>query len=300
MSMTGNCATRIARIVDRVSTVDELADLVGAGEVMVLSGAGLSTESGIPDYRGRSGVQHRHTPMTYQTFIGDPAARRRYWARSYLGWARIASALPNAGHHAVAGLEQLGLLTGIVTQNVDGLHQLAGAADVIDLHGNLDRVICLTCRVVAPRRDLDVRLRTANPTFDLNAFETNPDGDAEVDDVALLDFQLVGCLGCGSALLKPDVVFFGENVPRPRVDAAFAVLERTRLLLVLGSSLTVMSGYRFVLKAVERGIPIAIVNQGPTRGTPHATLTVDAPLGEALTALVRQLELEPAYQAEGA
>jgi NAD-dependent SIR2 family protein deacetylase len=275
-----------------VSTVDELADLVGAGDVMVLSGAGLSTESGIPDYRGPSGAQHRHTPMTYQTFMGETAARRRYWARSYLGWARIARALPNAGHRAVARLEQLGLLSGVVTQNVDGLHQLAGAADVIDLHGNLDRVICLTCRDVTSRRELDVRLRAANPSLQVADFETNPDGDAEVGDGALLGFQLVGCLGCGSELLKPDVVFFGENVPRQRVDAAFAVLERARLLLVLGSSLTVMSGYRFVLKAVERGVPVAIVNQGPTRGSGHAMLQVDEPLGVTLSALVHALDGE--------
>jgi NAD-dependent SIR2 family protein deacetylase len=273
-----------------VSSVFELTELVGAGEVMVLSGAGLSTESGIPDYRGPSGALHRHTPMTYQTFMGDSVARRRYWARSYLGWGRIATARPNAGHRAVARLEQLGLLTGIVTQNVDGLHQLAGATEVVDLHGTLDRVICLDCREVTPRRELDVRLRAANQTLAVAAFETNPDGDAEVGDEALLDFQLVGCAGCGSELLKPDVVFFGENVPRERVDAAYGLLERARLLLVLGSSLTVMSGYRFVLKAVERGIPVAIVNQGPTRGTPHATLTVDAPLGVTLSALAGRLD----------
>jgi NAD-dependent SIR2 family protein deacetylase len=279
----------------------ELAELVRAGLVMVLTGAGLSTESGIPDYRGPSGALHRHTPMTYQTFMGDPAARRRYWARSYLGWSRIASALPNAGHHGVAALQRLGVLTGIVTQNVDRLHQLAGAAGVIDLHGTLDRVICLGCREVTARRDLDARLRAANPSVAVTAFETNPDGDAEVGEDALLDFQLVGCAGCGSELLKPDVVFFGENVPRERADAAFGVLERARLLLVLGSSLTVMSGYRFVLKAVERGTPVAIVNQGPTRGSHLAALQIDAPLGKTLRELVGRVELlAESYQAEGA
>jgi NAD-dependent SIR2 family protein deacetylase len=278
----------------------ELAEMVGAGEVMVLTGAGLSTESGIPDYRGPSGALHRHTPMTYQTFMGDAAARRRYWARSYLGWSRIASALPNAGHHAVAALQRLGLLAGVVTQNVDGLHQRAGTAGVIDLHGTLDRVICLGCREVTRRRELDSRLQAANPSLAVRAFETNPDGDAEVGDEELLDFRLVGCASCGSELLKPDVVFFGENVPRQRADAAFGVLDRARLLLVLGSSLTVMSGYRFVLKAVERDLPVVIVNQGQTRGTPHATMQIDAPLGETLTALARRLEPAIAYQAEGA
>jgi NAD-dependent SIR2 family protein deacetylase len=282
-----------------VSNVFELAELVGSGQVMVLTGAGLSTESGIPDYRGPSGALHRHTPMSYQTFLGDTSARRRYWAGSYLGWGRIASALPNAGHRAVARLEKLGLLTGIVTQNVDGLHQLGGASEVIDLHGTLDRVICLDCREVTPRRDLDVRLRAANPELRTASFETNPDGDVEVGTDALDGFQLVGCAGCGSELLKPDVVFFGENVPRERVDAAYGHLARARLLLVLGSSLTVMSGYRFVLKAVERGVPVAIVNQGPTRGTPHALLQVDQPLGATLSSLVDVLTLGR-HQAEGA
>jgi NAD-dependent SIR2 family protein deacetylase len=267
----------------------ELAEAVAVGSVMVLSGAGLSTESGIPDYRGPSGMARGRTPMTYQVFMADAAARRRYWARSYLGWNRIAAALPNAGHAAVARLQQFGLLSGVVTQNVDGLHQAAGAREVIDLHGTLDRVICLDCHEVTGRRDLDSRLRAANPTLQVDTFAANPDGDAEVSDDALAGFRLVGCVGCGSELVKPDVVFFGESVPRPRVDACYQLLAASKLLLVLGSSLTVMSGYRFVLRAAEIGVPVVIVNQGTTRGAPHAVLNVDAPLGATLSDLAGRL-----------
>jgi len=280
--------------------ISRLTDAVAAGDVMVLSGAGLSTESGIPDYRGPSGAAHRHSPMTFQVFMGDASARRRYWARSYLGWGRIAAAVPNAGHHAVARLQQLGLLSGIVTQNVDGLHQLAGATEVVDLHGKLDRVVCMSCGDVTPRRALDVRLRAANPDLEVGAFAANPDGDAELPDEAFEGFRLVGCLRCGDELLKPDVVFFGENVPRPRVDACYHLVEGSGLLLVLGSSLTVMSGYRFVLRAAQRGVPVMIVNQGATRGAPHAALNLDAPLGATLSELADRLGAAAVYQAEGA
>jgi NAD-dependent SIR2 family protein deacetylase len=265
-----------------------LADLVGRGGVVVLSGAGLSTESGIPDYRGPSGVQRHSTPMTYQTFTRDPAARRRYWARSHLGWRTIARAAPNGGHCAVAELQRLGRLRGILTQNVDGLHQAGGAQDVIELHGNLDRVVCLDCGQTTGRIELEDRLRLANPGFAGTAGTVKPDGDVELDEPAVASFQPVSCQRC-TGVLKPDVVFFGESVPRGRVDASFALVESADALLVLGSSLTVMSGRRFVLRAAKLGIPVAIVNQGATRGDHHASLLVSGPLGQILPELTRRL-----------
>jgi NAD-dependent SIR2 family protein deacetylase len=263
-----------------------LRDLVHAGGVVVLSGAGLSTESGIPDYRGPSGALRRHAPMTYQAFTASPEARRRYWARSYLGWRQIAGARPNAGHRAVAALQERGLIAGIVTQNVDGLHQVAGASGVIELHGGLDLVVCLGCGLRDTRRALDERLRVANAEFVAAVARINPDGDAELSDDELDGFVPVGCNYCSADLLKPDVVFFGENVPRPRVDACYSLVESASSLLVLGSSLTVMSGLRFVKRAAALGVPVAIVNQGETRGDPLAELKIEAPLGPTLTALV--------------
>ncbi|MER5323241.1 NAD-dependent protein deacetylase [Streptosporangium roseum] len=271
-----------------------LVELLAAGEVVVLSGAGLSTESGIPDYRGPSGASRRHTPMTYQTFVGDPAARRRYWARSYVGWRAMTRAAPNSGHHAVAHLQRRGLVAGVVTQNVDGLHQAGGARAVVELHGSLHHVICLNCGDSSPREELDQRLTRANPYFGALATTVNPDGDVELGDEEVDGFQVVGCRACDGGVLKPDVVFFGETVPAERVRECFALVERARLLLVLGSSLTVMSGRRFVLHAAKLGIPVAIVNQGPTRGDKYATLAVDAPLGTALPELVRLVDTRAA------
>jgi NAD-dependent SIR2 family protein deacetylase len=269
--------------------VEELADLVAGGDVVVLSGAGLSTDSGIPDYRGATGSLRRHTPMTYQTFTRDPRGRHRYWARSYVGWRQIRGARPNDGHRAVGRLQTAGLLGGVITQNVDGLHQAGGARDVVELHGGLDRTVCLNCGDRASRAELDERLRAANPHFGPRTDEINPDGDAELPDEVLDGFVMVGCLACGDGPLKPDVVFFGETVPRDRVDQCFGLLEDSAGLLVLGSSLTVMSGYRFVLRAAKLGIPVAIVNVGPTRGDAKADVRVDAPLGVVLPALADRL-----------
>ncbi|MFI9843793.1 Sir2 family NAD-dependent protein deacetylase [Nonomuraea sp. NPDC051941] len=200
----------------------------------------------------------------------------------------MGQARPNAGHQAVAELERRGLLTGIVTQNVDGLHQAAGARRVIELHGGLDRVVCLSCRERTPRAELERRLRAANPAWEAAAARINPDGDAVLTDAQVTGFQVVDCVACGG-VLKPDVVFFGENVPRPRVDECFALVAGASLLLVLGSSLTVRSGLRFVTKAASLGIPIAIVNQGETGGDADASLTLDAPLGPTLTELTTRL-----------
>ena len=266
-----------------------LLDVVASGNVLALSGAGLSTESGIPDYRGPTGLARRATPMTYQTFTASAAARRRYWARSHLGWRHIAHAAPNLGHHAVAELGRRGLLAGIITQNVDGLHQAAGAPGVTELHGSLHRVICLSCGQRTARSDLHRRLATANPGWgEGSAALINPDGDAVLADDAAESFQVADCVSC-HGVLKPDVVFFGENVPRPRVEACYAMVERASSLVVLGSSLTVMSGFRYVRHAAKRQVPVVIVNQGPTRGDGYAAATLDAPLGQALTALVAGL-----------
>ncbi|QXJ19867.1 NAD-dependent protein deacetylase [Actinomadura graeca] len=274
-----------------------LADLVADGDVIVLSGAGLSTESGIPDYRGETGRRRRAEPMTFQRFTGSPAARRRYWARSHLGWRHIAGARPNAGHRAVAELQRRGLVGGVITQNVDGLHQAAGARDVVELHGGLDRVVCLACGDRTPRGLLHRRLRDANPGWEGRAETVNPDGDAVLDDAAAEAFRTVDCDRCGG-LLKPDVVFFGENVPPARVRECYGLTGGAGTLLVLGSSLTVLSGYRFVRHAAGLGIPVAIVNRGATRGDAHALVTLDAPLGRALTGLLA--ELGPAVPAERA
>jgi NAD-dependent SIR2 family protein deacetylase len=270
-----------------VQQVDELGGWVAEGGVVVLSGAGLSTDSGIPDYRGPSGSARRGSPMTYQAFTRDPIARRRYWARSHLGWRTIGDARPNDGHRAVARLAELGLIDGVITQNVDGLHQAAGARDVVELHGNLGRIACLACGELTGRAEHSARLDAANPHFAAVASAINPDGDAELADEQLDGFSVVDCLSCGG-MLKPDVVYFGETVPPERVSRSFALVAAARTLLVLGSSLTVMSGRRFVLRAAKEGIRVAIVNRGVTRGEPYAGLFIDAPLGIVLQHLARE------------
>jgi NAD-dependent SIR2 family protein deacetylase len=267
--------------------LDALAELVAGGDVVVLSGAGLSTESGIPDYRGPNGSLARRTPMTFQAFTCDEAARRRYWARSHLGWRTITRAKPNAGHRAVTDLQQRGLVCGVVTQNVDGLHQAGGTRSVIELHGTLDQVVCLGCGDTSARDELDRRLTLANPGFDARVTAVNPDGDVDLAEDQMESFRPVACRACDGGMLKPDVVFFGESVPAERVGRCFALVDNAKALLVLGSSLTVMSGRRFVLHAARLGIPVAIVNQGATRGDPYAAVTVDAPLGAVLPDLVR-------------
>ncbi|MEV4770385.1 NAD-dependent protein deacetylase [Micromonospora humida] len=266
-------------------TIDAVAALVAAGGVVVVSGAGLSTESGIPDYRGPTGAVRRHTPMTYQAFVGDAAARRRYWARSHLGWRTIVGATPNDGHRAVARLQAAGLVDGVITQNVDGLHTAAGSGQVVELHGRLDTVVCLRCGDRTSRAELHRRLVAANPGFDATVAVVNPDGDVDLDDDRVAGFRMVDCGCCGAGMLKPDVVFFGESVPAARVARCFAMVDAARAVLVLGSSLTVLSGRRFVLRAAKSGIPVVIANQGVTRGDGYAALRVDAPLGWFLPAL---------------
>ncbi|WP_432152368.1 NAD-dependent protein deacetylase [Streptomyces sp. bgisy029] len=268
--------------------LEPVADALDRGGVLVLSGAGISTESGIPDYRGEGGSLSRHTPMTYQDFTAEAQARRRYWARSHLGWRTFGSARPNAGHRAVAAFERHGMLSGVITQNVDGLHQAAGSEEVVELHGSLDRVVCLSCGTFSPRRELARRLEEANEGFAPVAATINPDGDADLTDEQVGDFRVVPCTVCGG-ILKPDVVFFGETVPPQRVERCRALVREADTLLVLGSSLTVMSGLRFVRQAAQAGQPVLIVNRDPTRGDRHALTRVALPLGTALTTVADRL-----------
>ncbi|EGX58454.1 Sir2-family regulator protein [Streptomyces zinciresistens K42] len=270
---------------------EPVAEALGGGGVLVLSGAGLSTESGIPDYRGEGGSLNRHTPMTYQEFTASARARRRYWARSQLGRRTFGRARPNAGHRAVAAFGRRGLLTGVITQNVDGLHRAAGSEGAVELHGSLARVVCLACGTFSARRELAERLEEANPGFDPVASAVNPDGDADLSDAQVGDFRVVPCARCGG-VLKPDVVFFGENVPPERVAHCRALVREAASLLVLGSSLTVMSGLRFVRQAAEAGKPVLIINRDPTRGDRHAVTRVALPLGATLTALAERLGVQ--------
>ena len=265
--------------------LDAVAALLERGDVLVLTGAGISTDSGIPDYRGPDGTR-RVTPMQYAEFLGSSQARQRYWARSYVGWQRFNLAKPNSGHEAVARLQRCGLVGPVITQNVDGLHQQAGATDVEELHGSLARVVCLTCGDRSSRWDLDDRMREANPTFTVTSDEIRPDGDIVLNELDVDAFRTPLCLVCGRDTLKPDVVFFGESVPKPLVEKCFRLTEEARALVVLGSSLKVMSGYRFVRRAAALDIPVAIITRGPTRGDEQASVQVDAPLGPTLAALL--------------
>jgi NAD-dependent SIR2 family protein deacetylase len=247
----------------------------GARRIFVLTGAGCSTSSGIPDYRDADGAWKRKPPVTYQAFVADPATYRRYWARSFVGWPRFSVARPNAAHHALAALEASGTLSILVTQNVDGLHQRAGSATVIDLHGRLDDVVCLACGQRSPRGDLQRVLEGANAGWRATHAGPAPDGDADIGDEVAASFRPPSC-GICAGMLKPDVVFFGENVPRLRYQAALAALQASDAMLVVGSSLMVYSGYRFARMAHAARLPIAIVNRGQTRADPLATLKLDA------------------------
>jgi NAD-dependent SIR2 family protein deacetylase len=270
-------------------SVRELVELLHGRQFVALTGAGCSTESGIADYRSEGTLRRAKNPVQYRTFIADRAARRRYWAGSMLGWPRISNALPNPAHLSLAELEARGALLGVITQNVDRLHHAAGSRTVIELHGSLSGVRCLECGAEEDRQALQHRLLQANPDLSRRRVRMNPDGDAELDNEALSEFVAPECLRCGSDLLKPAVVFFGEAVPRPRVEQAAELLERARVLLVVGSSLAVFSGFRWVRKAAERGIRVAIVNRGPTRGDPFAQVRVDGSAGQLLPRLTRAL-----------
>lgn len=252
--------------------------------LFVLTGAGISTGSGIPDYRDAEGGWKRAQPVTFQAFTGALVTRQRYWARSLLGWPRFAQAQANAAHHALVALERAGRIEALVTQNVDGLHQQAGSGRVIDLHGRLDRVVCLACGEGQARERFQHELLARNPGWDRHLAGTAPDGDADLEDVDFSAFQVPACAGCGG-MLKPDVVFYGESVPRVRVETALAHLHRSDGLLVVGSSLMVYSGFRFARIAAEAGIPVAALNRGRTRADDLFALKIEADCAPVLAAL---------------
>lgn len=259
--------------------------------VAVLTGAGVSTASGIPDYRGEGTRQRARNPVRFALFTSDPRARRRYWARAFLGWPRIRDAQPNACHAALAALERAGRLTGVVTQNVDGLHTRAGSVRVTELHGALADVVCLSCGRVCARDDVQERLARANPGFQeaaARALAHAPDGDVDLDDALVEGFVSVACAACEGAL-KPRVVFFGENVDRRVLDDAWRVVDESQALLVLGSSLEVYSGRRFVDAAHKRAMPVVVVNQGKTRVDDTVTVRVFADVSRAMTRLLPAL-----------
>ncbi|WP_266160113.1 NAD-dependent protein deacetylase [Dyella silvatica] len=252
--------------------------------LFVLTGAGCSTDSGIPDYRDRQGDWKRPQPVTYQAFMGELSTRQRYWARSLIGWRRFGRALPNAVHHALAKLETAGVLPCLVTQNVDRLHQAAGSQQVIDLHGRLDRVRCMACEVRLPREAFQAELTRLNPDWiKLDAADA-PDGDADLQGLDFSSFSVPACPHC-DGILKPDVVFFGENVPRERVETAMKAVHDADAMLVVGSSLMVYSGYRFALAAARAGKPIAAVNLGRTRADALLSLKIEQPCAPMLTDL---------------
>ncbi|CAM3362655.1 NAD-dependent protein deacetylase [Paracidovorax anthurii] len=262
--------------------------------LFVLTGAGCSTASGIPDYRDEGGAWKRPPPVTYQAFMGDEGVRRRYWARSMIGWRVMGQAAPGPAHRALAALEALGRVEMLLTQNVDGLHGAAGQRSVIDLHGRIDTVRCMACEARVSRADLQEALVAGNPAWASLDAQAAPDGDADLDGRDFSTFRVPTCPRCGTGLLKPDVVFFGESVPRDRVEAARAALARSDGLLVAGSSLMVYSGFRFVQAAADAGLPAAAVNRGRTRADPLFALKVEDDVGTVLSALVGQLQREGA------
>ncbi|WP_370616607.1 NAD-dependent protein deacetylase [Mumia sp. Pv 4-285] len=261
-------------------TVADARTLLAGRRVVVLTGAGISTDSGIPDYRGPGSVPRQ--PMTYQEFVATPQARQRYWARAHVGWRHMSGAQPNAGHRALVALEQTRAVSAVITQNVDGLHEAAGQRALTALHGRIADVACLGCGGRTPRAALHERLDVLNPGYGEGAYAIAPDGDAVLEETST--FRVAPCLGCGG-ILKPDVVFFGESVPKPRVEHCRSLVDAADALLVVGSSLQVMSGLRFVRQAAKAGTPVVIVNRGSTRGDELATIKLDAGCSEVLEAL---------------
>lgn len=263
--------------------------LATRSHITAITGAGVSTQSGIPDYRDSAGNWKRSPPVQYADFVHSAATRRRYWARSFTGWPMFVAAQPNAAHIALAHLEQLGRVAQVVTQNVDRLHQRAGSRHVIDLHGRLDVVRCLNCNRRTPRDALQQRLRAANPGWHESAAPIAPDGDADVEGVDFAAFEVPACEVCGG-LLKPDVVFYGESVPREVTDAAFAAVEATDGVLVAGSSLMVWSSFRLVRAAHQRGIEVVAVNRGHTRADDLLAFKLDAECGVVLDGALQELQ----------
>lgn len=275
-------------ITETEQSLDTLVELLRRHSCVVLSGAGCSTESGIPDYRGPDGSMKGRQPIRFQEFMKNPASRKRYWARSMVGWPRFSKSRPNAAHRALAALEDAGVVEGIITQNVDELHQAAGSGSVVDLHGRLSEVVCMVCGAVESRDSVQERLRALNPDFAATADHYIADGDAQLPEGSEAGFRVAPCRPCGG-VLKPHVVFFGENVPGDRLERTWTLFERANVLLVIGSSLTVFSGRRFVLRAEQEGMPVAIVNIGPTRGDESALCKVEARAGTVLPRLAEAL-----------
>ncbi|MFO0685757.1 MAG: NAD-dependent protein deacetylase [Sandaracinus sp.] len=272
-----------------LADVDALAALIRGRRVVMLTGAGLSTRSGIPDYRGPETRRRARQPVRFAEYLASESKRARYWARSAVGWTRFSRAEPNAAHHAIAALERRGVVTALLTQNVDRLHHRAGSTSAIELHGALEETRCLGCGRIESRHDVQRRILAENPAFAPEAIDFAPDGDADLDDAVLASFRPPVCAACGGAL-KPNVVFFGESVPRATVEAAYAAFDAAEVLVVVGSSLAVFSGHRFARRAVDRGMPIAIVNLGECRADPIATLRVEADCTRVLPALASALE----------
>lgn len=269
--------------------LDAAVAVLAGRRLAVLTGAGLSTDSGLPDYRGPDARRRR--PMTYDQFVGGADFRRHYWARNHLGWHSMRRTEPNEGHRALARLEASGVVAGVITQNVDRLHQRAGSVRVVDLHGHYDLIACLACEWTCSRAELDAMLGALNPGFlervsEVGDVEIAPDADAVLEATA--DFGVADCPVCGG-ILKPDIVFFGESVPPQRVRAAFDLVDASTAMLVAGTSLAVMSGLRFVRHAARTGLPIVIVNRGLTRGDDLATVRLNAGTSEALSYLAVRL-----------
>lgn len=278
-----------------VATIDALTEFVERHErLFVLTGAGVSVASGIPGYRDLNGDWMRAQPIQWQAFRDSEEARRRYWARSMVGWPMVAGAQPNAAHRALAQLGIAGRIARIVTQNVDGLHQRAGSANVVELHGSIDAVICLDCGARHSRAAIQTQLLSNNPALADVSAAVSADGDAHLEWDALDAFRVPVCPACGGTL-KPDVVFFGENVPRERVAAAAQALEQADAMLVVGSSLMVFSGYRFCLWAERAGTPIAAINIGLTRADALFSLKVETSCGDALTAVAARIAPSVSY-----
>lgn len=267
---------------------ERLVDLLRECTVTVLSGAGVSTESGIPDYRGPDTRNDDRSPIQFQAFVEEKRTRRHYWARSAVGWPTFDAATPNDGHRALAHLEAADIVNGIITQNVDRLHQEAGSDRVVELHGALAEVLCLDCETVTSRRTLQKRLSRLNPGWTRRAAELAPDGDADIPKTATQHYRIPACRQCGGTL-KPNVVFFGEDTDADRVAAAWTLLDEADALLVTGSSLSVYSGYRFVLGADRANQPIGIVNLGAPRGTPLSDVHVEGRTGDVLPRLAEAL-----------
>lgn len=275
--------------------LQQVAGYLTHGPALVITGAGVSTDSGIPDYRSPGGRLSKGRPMTYQEFAHSPEAVRRYWARAFVGIRHLTQARPNRTHFALVELERAGLIRGIITQNVDGLHEKSGSSQVIALHGDMEKVVCLDCGLRIARSLFDDLLTNANPTFAASVEVTdsmiNPDGDVELPEEAVARFTMVGCTRCGSQRMKPDVVYFGEGVPGERRKAAGEWLNEATSLIAIGTSLAVMSGYRLVLDALAQDKPVAAINGGPGRADPKVTTLWRTPVGDALDALLDELGL---------